>query len=96
MENQPQLQHLNLHIHGQVQGVFFRATARDQARRLGVAGFVRNEPDGSVYLEAEGTESALAAFAAWCRQGPPAALVEKVEATAGRLKHFDGFAVRYG
>ena len=64
-----------IRVSGNVQGVFFRATAKDTADRLGLSGIVRNEPDGSVYVEAEGEEGALDHFTAWCRQGPPRAKV---------------------
>ncbi len=61
---------LTIRVFGRVQGVFFRASARDESRRLGVAGFARNEPDGSVSLEAEGEESAVERFVIWCHEGP--------------------------
>ena len=85
--------HRAIRVHGRVQGVSFRAAARAEARRLGLAGFARNEPDGSVAIEVEGDEAALAAFVAWCRVGPPAARVERVEVVAAAPKGHDGFAV---
>jgi acylphosphatase len=68
-----------LRIHGRVQGVFFRAWAADEARSLGVRGWVRNRRDGSVELLAHGDEEALEALTAACRAGPPAAQVERIE-----------------
>ena len=56
------MKHLKISITGRVQGVFFRDSARMEANRLGVAGFARNEPDGSVYIEAEGEKDALDEF----------------------------------
>lgn len=64
-----------LYISGKVQGVFFRASAKEVADQLGIRGIVRNEPDGSVCVEAEGDEMALARFIAWCKKGPPRAHV---------------------
>ncbi|MCB0308894.1 MAG: acylphosphatase [Bdellovibrionales bacterium] len=65
-------------IHGKVQGVFFRATARDKARALELKGFVRNLPDGSVEIEAQGETALIEVFLRWCHNGPPQARVEKV------------------
>lgn len=65
-------------VSGTVQGVFFRAGACDEARQLGVGGFARNEPDGSVLIEAEGSPRAVERFQEWCAAGPPRAAVEHV------------------
>ena len=63
-----------------MQGVFFRASAAKEARRLEIALLAaRNEPDGSVYIEAEGSEEPLRTFLDWCRRGPALAKVERVE-----------------
>ena len=64
-----------IRVSGKVQGVFFRASTKEQADRLRIAGVVRNEPDGSVFIDAEGQPEALVLFADWCRQGPPRARV---------------------
>jgi len=74
-----------IRVFGHVQGVFFRQTAKEEAQRLGIAGFARNEPDGSVFIEAEGDPAALDEFIAWCRQGPPSARVERVEVEHGSV-----------
>lgn len=70
---------LHVLVKGRVQGVWYRASARDQARRLGVAGWVRNRADGSVEALVRGPQPRLAEFVAWCRQGPPGARVDAVE-----------------
>jgi acylphosphatase len=70
---------ISILVKGRVQGVFYRASAKEAAGQLGIRGFVRNEPDGSVYIEAEGDEKAIQQFMAWCRKGPPRAMVTGVE-----------------
>ncbi|HKY14563.1 MAG TPA: acylphosphatase [Microthrixaceae bacterium] len=70
---------LRVLVRGQVQGVFFRASAAEEARRLGVSGRARNLADGSVELEAEGAAAAVDAFVDWCRHGPSRARVDGVE-----------------
>jgi acylphosphatase len=65
-------------VTGRVQGVSFRWYTQQQARSLGVCGWVRNEPDGSVLLHAEGDDDAVDALAAWCRTGPSLAKVTHV------------------
>jgi acylphosphatase len=72
---------VHLTVEGLVQGVSFRAYTVEEARRLGVRGWVRNLPDGRVELEAEGERPALEALVAWCRRGPPAARVSDVRAS---------------
>jgi len=66
-------------IWGKVQGVFFRQSAKDEADKLGLAGWVRNNPDGTVEIEAEGNKVQLVEFIKWSKKGPPFAKVEKVE-----------------
>lgn len=68
-------------VRGVVQGVGFRHATRREAQRLGLRGWVRNRADGSVEAVADGDESRLDALERWARRGPPAALVESVEAT---------------
>ena len=66
-------------ISGRVQGVSFRAYARDRARQAGVEGWVRNLPDGRVEAVFEGTHQAVQRLVSWCYSGPTHAQVEKVE-----------------
>ncbi len=68
-------------VTGHVQGVWFRASAEREASRLRVTGFARNERDGSVTIEAEGSPAAVAAMEAWCAIGPPRAEVARVDTT---------------
>lgn len=85
--------HFGIRISGRVQGVFFRASTKEKAESLRLQGFVRNEPDGSVYAEAEGEEEGLNAFVDWCRHGPPLALVEKCVIEEGPVKNFSHFII---
>ncbi|GIV33679.1 MAG: acylphosphatase [Chitinophagales bacterium] len=87
------VKHRNIRVTGKVQGVWYRDSARKKALELGITGFVRNEADGSVYIEAEGTAEQLDQFTAWCRQGPPLARVEKVEYTEAQPRHFSSFEI---
>ncbi|MBW1714024.1 MAG: acylphosphatase [Deltaproteobacteria bacterium] len=89
-------QRLHLKISGLVQGVWFRASTRDQARPLGLTGWVRNLPDGRVEAVFEGPEPALKQILAWCRQGPPGSRVDQVEtAWSPASGEFSGFRVTY-
>jgi acylphosphatase len=60
---------------GRVQGVCYRMAAEEEARRLGLRGWIRNCPDGTVEIVAEGDEASLRAFRDWCRHGPDFARV---------------------
>ncbi len=82
---------LHLLISGRVQGVWYRESMRLEAERLGVTGWVRNRRDGMVEAVVQGEEKAVNALLAWCRQGPPAARVDKVDATpaTGNYTRFD-------
>ena len=74
---------VHLLVSGMVQGVSFRYFTVEEARRLGLAGWVRNLADGRVEALAEGDRRAVEALVAWCRRGPPSARVDEVEATWG-------------
>lgn len=66
-------------IRGKVQGVWYRANCREKGIELELSGFVRNEGDGSVYAEGQGTPQALNEWKKWCEQGPALARVVQVE-----------------
>jgi acylphosphatase len=85
--------HLNIKVFGRVQGVFFRQSAADKAEELGIVGFVRNDYDGSVYLEVEGKKEILDKFVAWCRRGSSFAKVTKIEVAESFLQKFPGFVI---
>jgi acylphosphatase len=86
---------LSARITGRVQGVGFRNFTQMRARQLGVSGWVRNEDDGSVRLEAEGPRTALDDLLEAVREGPRTALVETVDAEwADATDEFDTFRVR--
>lgn len=84
---------VRLHIIGRVQGVFFRASTKEKAEALGVAGWVKNCDDGSVEIVAEGEEKALKKFEEWCHEGPTGAEVEKVEVAPVSPQKFHEFSI---
>ena len=86
---------VDVKVTGRVQGVAFRAYAEQQAAQLGVAGWVRNEPDGSVSAHVEGAPDAVEAMVAWCRQGPRSARVEHVAVREGQVTGVRGFETRW-
>lgn len=89
------MKRLEATIYGHVQGVFFRDSTRSQAQQRDLSGWVRNEPDGSVRVVAEGDERALRALLSFLEQGPPAARVERVEQEWKEARNeFSGFRVR--
>ncbi|MDW3194500.1 MAG: acylphosphatase [Cytophagales bacterium] len=80
---------------GKVQGVFYRASTKQQADLLGIKGWVRNETNGDVSVHAEGEEQTVMKLYQWCLQGPPLARVQEVIKSATTLENFDRFEVRY-
>ncbi|MDD5035166.1 MAG: acylphosphatase [Methylococcaceae bacterium] len=86
---------VHLWISGRVQGVFYRASAAEQAQALGLAGWARNLSDGRVEIVAEGDGGKLDAFLGWCSRGPSRARVEEVEMTEELANgEFTDFRVR--
>ena len=82
-------------VHGRVQGVAFRHYTSRRARELKVTGWVRNLPDGAVQGLFEGDDGAVADLVEWCRSGPPAALVERLDVQKGNYSgEFEEFTIR--
>jgi len=81
-------------VHGRVQGVFFRDSTREEARARGVAGWVRNQGDGSVEAVFEGDAAAVEALVEFCRSGPRSADVTEVEVFEEEPEGLGGFDVR--
>jgi acylphosphatase len=86
---------VHVHVSGKVQGVYFRATTRDEAEKRGVDGWVRNLEDGRVEAVFEGAADAVEEMVEFCHEGPSAARVESVEVTHERPADEDGFRVRW-
>jgi len=80
-------------VHGLVQGVFFRASCREEAARLGIAGWAGNESDGTVRAYFEGSLDAVEAMVAWCRRGPRGAVVERLDVRECEPSGARGFSV---
>jgi len=81
-------------VRGRVQGVFFRAEARARAESLGVAGWIRNLPDGRVEAVFEGEDEHVESMVEWCRRGPAGAKVEEVDVERQERVGETGFRVR--
>lgn len=81
-------------VSGVVQGVAFRWKANEEAERVGVTGWVRNEPDGTVRARAEGPAQAVEAFISWCRKGPRFAVVERVDVRDVEAQGYGSFEIK--
>jgi acylphosphatase len=88
-------QHYKLVIGGRVQGVGYRAFTAALAQKMGLTGYVKNRPDGSVIVEVEGSEELLEHFVVQCRKGPGWAHVRDITVTKAPLAGYKGFEVRY-
>lgn len=87
------MKHLNIRVSGAVQGVFYRASAKAVADQLGIKGYVTNQDDGSVYIEAEGDDFSLDLFLEFCHKGPDKAVVDQVETQEAELKNYRNFEI---
>ena len=85
---------VSVRVRGTVQGVFFRHSTKLQADALGVTGFVRNEPDGSVSLQAEGETQQVGVLLQWCAHGPDGATVTGVEVCDVPYSGYKSFQIR--
>jgi len=87
---------IHLQISGKVQGVYFRASAKEAAEQLGLTGWVKNSANGDVESVANGSEEKLAKFVEWCKMGPPGAKVENVVVKNIEEAAFRDFAIIRG
>lgn len=87
------VKHYNISVKGKVQGVFYRDSTRKKALEFNIKGFVKNLPDGSVYIEAEGNETNLKSLVSWCHSGPARAKVETVITEETEIKGFEKFEI---
>jgi acylphosphatase len=87
---------LHLIIKGKVQGVFFRATAREVAEELQVKGWIRNTEEGNVEAIVSGSDEQLQKFTTWCKKGPERAIVTDVIISKIEEQHFSEFKVIRG
>ncbi|MEO5642756.1 MAG: acylphosphatase [Bacteroidia bacterium] len=72
------MKRISIVVSGKVHGVFYRASTEKKAKEIGVTGFVQNEANGNVYIEAQGTNEQLEELVNWCRRGPDRARVDEV------------------
>jgi acylphosphatase len=85
---------IHLIIEGRVQGVWFRDSTRREAVSLGVLGWVRNRPDGTVEVLAEGPEDKVRELITWCNHGPPAAVVSRIHESQDKWQgEFNAFDI---
>lgn len=88
------MKRVSIIVTGKVQGVYFRASAKEIADQLSIRGFAQNLPNGNVHIETEGEEQSLERFVAWCHTGSLHAHVTNVEVFEGDIKNFDRFEIR--
>ncbi len=87
------MRQVKLRITGRVQGVFYRASTREKAQQLGIKGWVKNEPDGTVSAVGQGPDAKLQRWIEWCGEGPSEARVESVEVEEQPIAAFQQFAI---
>jgi len=86
--------HISIKITGKVQAVGFRYHCQNIANELSIKGFVKNEYDGSVYIEASGEANKIEQFVNWCYNGPKWAMVENVQILENPIEHVGSFVVK--
>ena len=93
VESQHFMKHMNITVKGRVQGVGFRYSVLRAAKTYNIVGFVRNQVDGSVYIEAEAEEINLELFLGWCSKGPGIARVDEIIQIESGVRGFEDFRV---
>ena len=88
-----ELETFQIIIKGKVQGVFFRQSAKENAKKFGITGNVRNAHNDEVHIVATGSKEQLQNFISWCRQGPPRAIVKEVFIQSLSLQNFETFNI---
>jgi len=83
-----------IRVYGRVQGVGFRYSAQQIATSMGICGYVANESDGSVYIEAEASSEQINQFIECCRKGPSRSIIQEVRHFPGQLMNYISFRVR--
>ena len=86
---------LKIRVFGKVQGVFYRATAKQKASELGIYGWVRNEPDGSVTIWAEGEQALVERMASWSKKGSSYSRVDRIETEEHPATHAGHFSIKH-
>ncbi len=89
------MQTVHLLINGKVQGVFYRATAKKMAEKIGITGWIKNTKDNQVEAIVTGDEDKVEKFIKWCRQGPHNAVVTGVVVNEKEAMHFDSFEIKH-
>ncbi len=85
---------VKINIYGKVQGVGFRYSALQKANEMGVMGFAKNRPDGSVYIEAEAEPEIIIEFVKWCNQGPSWSRVDNLIVTDITFNNYRNFCIK--
>ena len=86
--------HLNIVIWGKVQGVGFREGIKKKATEFRIRGYVKNLPNGTVFIEAEGEEEQLNKLINWCHNGPSKSEVTSVKYSVAQTQNFEGFEIK--
>lgn len=84
---------LRIIVSGRVQGVFFRASTKAVADQIGIKGIVKNLPDGTVFIEAEGEDFLMEDFIDWCKYGPDDARVDDISIEEIEAKNYRNFNI---
>jgi acylphosphatase len=90
-----ELKHISIHVSGIVQNVGFRFAARKMAITYGIKGYVKNLPDGSLCIEAEGSPMQLQYFLAWCKEGPSNARVNDISTFESEVIPYNEFFIKH-